>query len=498
MINRLAFAALVLSAVSLSHGGSVVSHSQFVLLPVTNDPTISFRIEFLAGSQNDPPGKEGLAAITAGMLTDAATLQNPYEVILEKLFPLAAGYSASVSVEQVVIAGRVHRDNLKEYYPLLMDAILRPAFHQDDLDRLKSQTANYLEHQLRYSSDEELGKAVLYSTIFAGTGYGHITEGLVSSVKSITLDDVRVFYTRYYTSGNVVVGVGGGYGDELLDSLQKDLGALPSGAPPAAPVSAPGSVKGLNVVMVEKDAPASAISMGFPIDVLRGQKDWYPLAVAISWFGEHRHSSSHLYQVIREQRGLNYGDYAYIEHFPHGGSRTLPPQNVSRRKQIFEIWIRPVPNEARLFALRAALHEFKRLLDHGLTQGEFTLTRSFLSKYILHFAATTMERLGYALDDRFYGINGSHLDLYRAALQTMTLDDVNSAIRKHLHYGDMVIAVVTKDAAAFKEALLHDAPSPITYKTPKPEGVLHADTVIEAFPVHVHSVEIKKVEQLFQ
>ena len=68
--------------------------------------------------------------------------------------------------------------------------------------------------------------------------------------------------------------------------------------------------------------------MGFPIDVLRGAQEWYALAIANSWLGEHRNSSSHLYQVIREARGLNYGDYSYIEHFPAAGGCMMPPQNV--------------------------------------------------------------------------------------------------------------------------------------------------------------------------
>ena len=103
MKRALLFTALFLYSASISQGGSMVSNDQFVLLPVKNDPTVSFRFEFLAGSQNDPAGKEGLAAITASMLTDAATRANSYEAVLEKLYPLAAGYSASVSVEQAVI-----------------------------------------------------------------------------------------------------------------------------------------------------------------------------------------------------------------------------------------------------------------------------------------------------------------------------------------------------------------------------------------------------------
>jgi len=434
------------------------------------------------------------------MLSDASTTRNSYEQILDKLYPLAASYNASVAVEQTVFGGRVHKDNLQAYYPLFIDAILRPAFKQEDLDRIKSQTLNYLENILRYSSDEELGKEVLYSSLFAGSGYGHPTEGLISSVKSITLDDVRSFYRKYFTSGNVVIGLGGGYPKSLLDSLQKDLGMLPEGRPVVAPKPAPSPLHGFNVTIVEKDAQATAISMGFPINVLRGEKDWYPLAVATSWLGEHRNSSSHLYQVIRETRGLNYGDYAYIENFPHSGSYTMPLQNVGRRQQIFEIWIRPVPNETRLFALRAALREFQHLVDHGMTQSDFELTRGFLSKYILHYAETTSERLGYALDDRFYGVNGSHLDLYQKALQSMTLDDVNAAMRKHFQHGAMDIAIITKGAQALKDAMVNGTPSPITYSTAKPASVMEEDKHIEVFPIPVgaDNVRIIPVTELFK
>jgi zinc protease len=521
--------ALLIAGFSTLPGGPKVSDDSFVLLPVKNDPTISFRLVVFAGSQNDPAGKEGVAAITASMLTDAATERNSYEQIIDKLYPLAAGYSASVTAEMAVITGRTHKDNLKEYYPLFMDAMLRPAFKQDDLDRIKSQTLNYLENTLRYASDEELGKAVLYTKLFAGSGYGHITAGLVESVKSITLADVRDFYKKFYTTNRVLVGIGGGYDQAMISDLKRDLGGLPAGTTvktlkyselssdvpaeqkskpvPAALAALMATPKpqaipldGFQVAMVEKDAPATAISMGFPIDVLRGSKDWYALAIANSWLGEHRNSSSHLYQVIREERGLNYGDYSYIEYYPGGGGFTMPPQNVARRQQIFEIWIRPVPNETRHFALRAALREFQKVVENGLTESEFQSTRNFLSKYSLHYAPTTMERLGYALDDQFYGINRSHLKIFRDMMKTLKREDVNAAIKKHWQYGKMAIAVVTKDAEAFKDALVKDAPSPITYKTPKAQSVLDEDKEIIAFPVKVKAEDVKivKVGEMFE
>jgi zinc protease len=485
---------------STTIGEASVKTDNAVVVPVKNDPTVSFRIWFKVGSQNDPDGKEGLTSITAAMLTDGSTLKNSYEQILEKLYPLAAAYNATVSAEMTVIYGRVHRDNLGEYYPLFLDAMTAPAFSQQDLDRIKSRTLNYLENTLRYSSDEELGKAVLNNKIFAGTPYGHFTSGLVSSVKSITLDDVRSFYKIYFTKDNLVIGLGGGYDGALLSRLEKDLGKLPAGKPHPVDPPVPFPLRGFKATIVEKDAPATAISMGVPIDILRGSKDWYALAIANSWLGEHRNSSSHLYQVIREARGLNYGDYSYIENFPEAGRRSVPPQNVCRRQQIFEIWIRPVPPEAGHFALRAALREYSHLVENGLTNEQFSLTRKFLKKYILNYAPTTMARLGYAIDDSFYGMPGSHLAQFRAMMGTLTLADVNRAIKKHLHYGAMAIVVVAKDAKGLQDELVNDLPSPITYRTKKPDSVQNEDREIAVFPVKLtpEDITVVPVTEIFR
>lgn len=487
-------------AVSMAWTAGQVPESNVVLLPVASDPTISFRLWFRVGSQHDPAGKEGLAALTAAMLTDASTEQDPYERILERLYPMASGYTSSTNVEMTVISGRVHRDNLNDYYPLLVQAVLSPAFKQADLDRLKSDVLNYLENVLRYASDEELGKAVLYQEIFAGTPYGHLPAGTMVAIKSITLDDIREFYRTHYTRDNVVIGLGGGYDADLVTRLRTDLGRLPPGTPPPVPPPTPPALQGLRVTIVEKDANATAISLGYPIDVLRNSRDWYALAVANSWLGEHRNSSSHLFQVIRDQRGLNYGDYSYLEHFPNAGALTKPPQNVCRRQQLFEIWIRPVPNETRHFALRAALRELRSLVDNGLSDEQFELTRKFLRNYVLHYAPTTSERLGYALDDRFYGISGSHLDLFRRRMDEVTRAEVNAAVKKYLQYRNLHVVFVTPDAEGLKQALVADTPSPITYATPKSDAVLAEDRQISVFPLKIQpdAVTIIPVGRLFE
>lgn len=488
----------VLTGFAFSSG--TLKDSQLVLLPVKGEPTVTFRILFKVGSQNDPKGKEGLAYLTAQMLVEGATKKHCYEEILDLLYPMAASYSASVDKEMTVITGRVHRDNLDQYYQLLKDAIFQPAFREEDFKRIKQQTLNYIEKYLRYADEEELGKAALYEFIFMGTPYQHLTVGYVSSLKSITLDDVKEFYKKYFTRNNVIVGLAGGIDKSFIEQVKKDFGSLPEGKAPCVTKPEPAPIKGLEVLIVQKQTGSTAISMGFPIKVLRGDKDFYALWLANSWFGEHRNSASHLYQVIREARGLNYGDYSYIEYFPQGGRRQFPPPNVARRQQIFEIWIRPVEARYGHFAARAALRELKKLVENGLSRDAFELTKKFLSKYYLHYAPTLNYKLGYMLDDLFYGIKGHYLKLFPKKLKELTLEQVNSAIRRHLQYKNLKIVFVTQDAEGLKKALIQDAPSPITYRTPKPKEVLEEDKEIATFPMKVSpdKIHIVKVNEIFE
>jgi zinc protease len=237
------------------------------------------------------------------------------------------------------------------------------------------------------------------------------------------------------------------------------------------------------------------------VDVHRGERDFYALWVANSWLGEHRNQSSHLFNVIREARGLNYGDYSYIEAFPEGGQRTMPPVNVPRRTQLFEVWIRTLPNPQAPFALRAALRELQLLVDEGMTADEFELTRTFLKKYSLHFAETTTERLGYAMDDRFYGIDGDgHLARFRRIMDELTLEEVNSAIKRHLQYQNLRIAIVTGDAANLSTLLASGAATPIEYPTPKPDEIMAEDLEIAVVPLGLPTerIEVVPVDQAFE
>ncbi len=473
-----------------------------VLLPVAQDPNVSFKLWFKVGSQDDPPGKEGLAALTGALVSEGGTRTRSYDEILAALYPLAAGYTVSVDKEMTVVTGETHRDNLAAFYALFTEALLAPGFREEDFARLRDSAITSIEKELRFSSDEELGKATLISRVFAGTPYAHLDTGTVAALRAMTLDDVRDFWAAHWTADNVVIGLGGSYAPDLQDRLLADLARLPAGKPAPAPPPQPAPVAGRHVTIVAKPGPSTAISFGVPIDVHRGSREYYALWIANSWLGEHRNSSSHLFQVIREARGMNYGDYSYIEAYPNGGRRTMPPTGVGRRAQMFEVWIRPVPEHQAVFALRAALREVEALAQDGLTREQFEFTRKFLRNYSLHFAETTVDRLGYAVDDRYFGLaEPGHLATFRRMMDEITWEEVDAAVRKHLSAADLQIAMVTEHAEELKAALVSGEPSPMDYgDVQKPPEVLEEDEVIQSWPLGIAAgnVTIVPVEAMFE
>jgi zinc protease len=77
------------------------------------------------------------------------------------------------------------------------------------------------------------------------------------------------------------------------------------------------------------------------------------------------------------------------------------------------------------------------------------------------------------------------LDLFRRRMDEVTRAKVNAAVKKYLPYSNLHIVFVTPDAEGWKQALVADAPSPITYATPKSDAVRAEDRQISVFPLKI-------------
>jgi zinc protease len=461
-------------------------------------PQLNVKLLFAVGSAHDPVGKEGLASLTAAMMSRAGSAKMTIDEIDLALYPTAGSFVGRADKEMTSFTGNIHRDTWRTLSDVALPQLLDQGWRQDDFERLKARQLNALVQDLRSNNEEELGKERLQTNIFRGTPYGHVALGTVAGIRAITIDDVKDFARQMYTRANLTVGLSGNVPNEMVGDLQARLRALPEG--PVAPrVNIEASRRaGIDVEILEKDTRATAISFGFPIDVTRAHPDFPALSLARAWLGEHRMSSGRLYQQIREIRGINYGDYAYIEAFPRGMFQFFPDPNISRSHQIFEVWIRPVVPVNAHMTLRIAVYELGKLIQNGLSRDDFDAARDYLMKNVYVMTARQDQQLGYALDSRWYGTR-EFTEYMRSALETLTVDQVNSAIRRHLTAQNLSVVIITKDAAGLKQALVSDAFSPIRYDGEKPQTLLDEDQVIGKFPLNIAAanVAITPVAEVF-
>ncbi len=467
-----------------------------VALPSASSPLVAIQLRFDVGSIHDPAGKEGLASLTSMMIGQAGTQKRSYTDIVEALYPLAAAVNTDTDREVTVIGGMVHRDKLAEYTTLLEEALLHPAFAKDDFERNKDQLSSELTSSLR-SNDERLGLELLQQRIFQGHPYGHSPAGTVEGLQHITLDDVKQFYRDHYTQANLTLGIAGGYPADYAARLSRDLAALPAGRKESKALPPAPKVEGHNFTLVDKQTGSVGINFGYPLPITRADADYYPLMVANSFLGEHRTMNGRLMNELREERGLNYGDYSYIEYLRTPPRVSTPPPGAPRREQYFSVWIRPVQPPDAQFARRAGLYEIQRLRDEGMTQDDFNITRDFLLNYSKLWAQSLDERLGFTMDSRFYGMP-YYIDEIQTRLKNLTVADVNAAIKKYLSTDNYDAVMITANAAALKDTLQKDDPSPKTYNSQVDAKVTAGDKTIVPLKVAPTRIEVVPVAEVFQ
>lgn len=487
-------------ALGLISGLAAEEHSEVqLLLDPAPSPLVTFRILFMTGAAYDPPGKEGVASLTAAMLAKGGSKSSSYEQIVERMYPMATSFEWQVDKEMTVFMGSTHLDNLPKYYALIREMLLSPGFRPDDFNRLQSDAINFLKVSLRDGNDEELAKEELYNNIYKAHPYGHHSMGRISALEKLTIDDVKAFYTANYSKANLTIGIAGGFPQTFPEQLKKDFALLPAGEKSETKFITPEPPSGMRIEIIQRETRSTAISFGFPIKVRRGDKDFPALALASAWLGQHRSSNSHLYQRLRELRGLNYGDYSYIEYFPRGMFQFQPDPNLARQSQIFQIWIRPVPPEQGMFAFRTGLYELSKFAHEGLTEDSFESTREFLSKFVNVLTQTEDETLGYKLDSRYYGIP-EYTQYMKQSLAALGRSEVNQAIKRHLESGGLQVVIVTKDAEGLRDAILANKPSPMKYNSPKSQEILDEDKTIEALriPAKPEWVTVTPVDKVFE
>lgn len=441
-------------------------------------PMISIKLMVRAGSTSDPRGREGLAALVADALIEGGFGDPANPVTKERLAEITQPWGQG-AMPRSQTAGRtttfhiqVPRDVLPEYLErVLLPMFTRPLFLAEEIDRLKNE-ASALVSSYRYENLENLGLAAVEELVLKGTAYEHQPFGTETSLPALTRADVLNFYRESYRPGRFIIGVSTS-DDEVVGSIVEVVRQIPAepgaramAARAGGAAGSPESFQGRQaVVIVEPNAPAASVHLGFPLSINRTDPDFWPLYVANTWLGTHRDSFGRLYQQIRQERGYNYGDYSYIEHWNGRPFSLFQIFNQPREQQYFSIWIRPVQHEYAVHLTRAANWELERLVRHGLTDEQVEAAKKKARVLYLNLAETVDRLLAARMDDVFYGMRPGFLEGYLRRIDAVTTTQVNQAIRRHLQTQNVKYVIVTDEAHAAETVNQLGSDEPVYGKT---------------------------------
>jgi predicted Zn-dependent peptidase len=268
-------------------------------------PVVDVSVVVTSGAATDPIGKYGLASFTAAMLDEGAGKYSALDLADAVEF-LGASLSTASSFDSSVMNLHTPASKLDQALPLLADVVLRPAFPQNEIDRIrKERFAALLQARDNPASVAAAGFARL--VYGAGHRYGTPTMGTESSNGGITAEDMRTFYAANYQPQNAgLIVVGDITPASVLPKLQQAFGAWKNAAAISRPVLAPvAQPSARQLYLIDKPGAAqSQIRIG-GIGVARLTPDFYVLDVLNTMLGGS--FSSRLNQNLREEHGYTYG-----------------------------------------------------------------------------------------------------------------------------------------------------------------------------------------------
>lgn len=271
-------------------------------------PLVSVTLAIPSGSAADPPGKAGLASITAGMLDEGAGKLGAVE-LSSAINDLGASLSIAAAQDGTVVTLTVLKKNFEKAFSLLGDIVVRPRFDAKEWKRV----SDLWKNNLKKRADEPwlVGRVVGNAVHFGpGHPYAHPSDGLIKSAAAVGLADVKQFYQLHYRPDRAVIVVSGDIGkDEADKSIRSafDGWKVPSGKVPdvPAPAAIASNWKPPRFVLVDRpDAPQSVIAV-----VREGVSVNDPSAPALDLVNTALGGSftSRINQNLREEHGWSYG-----------------------------------------------------------------------------------------------------------------------------------------------------------------------------------------------
>lgn len=399
----------------------IVLDNGIVLIVQENhsNPTAAITGYLKAGSVFDPKGKDGLADLTADMISRGTAKRSALDIAKSVEF-VGGSVSASANVDNMVFGAKSLSKDFELIMDILSDELRNPTFPQDQFDRVKGMTLSQLA-QSRESTEDQAFRAFYNSVYPAGHPYHRLSiENAQAEVKCITRDDLVAFHKQYYRPDNMIIVIAGDVNaNQAAEEVKKYFGDWKSeGAVPAINIpDTPTQTQPKLITIPMKDKSQVDIVYGFAMGVKRSSPDFYTVRLMNQVLGGGGAMGSIMGDEIREKQGLVYNVYSTFDAGlgagPWYASMGTNPKNVDK-------------------AVKSLKQVMKDFVKNGATRKQYEQAREFLIG-VFPIALETNEGVARTLlNAEFYGLGMDYIEKYPKIYRSITLDQINAAARKYL------------------------------------------------------------------
>lgn len=388
-------------------------------------PIVSVQFAFpRSGYAYDPEDKLGLAYVVSLMLDEGAgeLTGQEYKQELERY---ATDISFGVDADYFYIRVKTLREHLADAMELLMLALEEPRFDKKDLSRTKAQIKASVKK--RQESPEHIAYRTLYKTVFKDHPYSRAEYGTVDGVEMLKTRDLQSYIARHLTREEVVISVVGDLLEEEVKRLLLRFVDFPkrvSEIPELPPV--PKWEKG-DTVYIKKDIPQSVIVFAAPAPK-RTDPNFYQAYLANHIYGGSGFESR-LTKAIREDHGLAYSTYSYIDSYDQtsilvGYAGTKSGQ-VDKALDLMKL------ETAKMQKSPITLKELADAREYIIHSFPLRLTKNSI-------VASTLQTM------QQYKLGAGYLQARSGLFNRLSLDDVHQASREIFVPKEMIWVVVGK------------------------------------------------------
>lgn len=391
-------------------------------------PLVTLRVLVKAGTLQDPPGKKGLANLTASLLRSGTKKRSATQIAQELDF-LGAKLSAAGGDDFAEVSLTLLKKDLAAGLDLFQDVLLHPAFAQEEVRRKVAE----IQASLKSDEDEPMVVAAraFNKDLFGAFPYGHPIRGTQEGLAAITPKDLKEFHSRYWRPNNAILCIAGDLTqDEARKWVMQVFGAWPAKEIPAAKLPPIPDLKERQVVVLDKDITQANIILG-NLGISRSNPDFYALQVMNYILGGGGFASR-LMDNIRVNRGLAYSVSSQFDPGLNPGpyAVTLETKNRSSAEAVEQV-----------------LAEIKRIQQQPVTAAELSEAKSYLIGSFPRKMDSLSRRawlMGYA---EFYGLGLDYPWRYPDLIQNLTPADIQRVAQKYLHPNKYLLVIVGKKSA---------------------------------------------------